>query len=380
MGRSGISGGGGRSSSGGGRSSGGFSGSGRSGGMRSSGRSSFSSSSSSRSSSSMRSSMGRSSGGFGSSSRPSAPKPASKPRSMTPPPVRHVAPPPPRPVAPPPIYRPRVVIPPMHHTTVVYNSDTVYENEKREKKRSTRKTVMWCIIAFLCAFGFIWLFSNSDSSNITKSTVAREKLVADVSLNAGYYTDEANWIIHESELTSGLKHFYEKTGVAPYVYIVNEINGNYDPTTEELEAFAEEAYAELFDDEAHLLLLFWDYEGSWEYTTWLGSQTGVVMDAEARDILFDYIDYYYYAADTDEGFFSNAFRDAADRIMNKSTSPFVIIAVIGGAVAIIFIGFKWYEKKKEADEKKAEYNKEILNTPLEKMADDLSDLEEKYKE
>lgn len=218
-------------------------------------------------------------------------------------------------------------------------------------------------------------------NQITQSTIKREKLDADVDLSAGYYTDEpGDWIYSSSRLERGLKSFYKDTGVVPYVYIINNINGDYDPTTQMLDDYAQAKYAELFNDQAHALLMFWDYGGAYEYRLWLGSQTGLVMDSEACDILFDYLDYYYYEADTDEAFFSDAFEQAGKRIMGESSGSKgknVLWGVLIAAI-VIFVVYKLVRSKKE----KAETNSTVAgsgtgqfsSTAAEPSGDEVSDL------
>ncbi|MCD7739344.1 MAG: hypothetical protein LUH58_09970 [Lachnospiraceae bacterium] len=228
----------------------------------------------------------------------------------------------------------------------------------------------------------------TSTANVTTSTIEREKLDLDLNLTAGYYTDEAGWINNSSQLESGLISFYNDTGIAPYVYIINNIDGNYNPTTEELEAFAEEQYEALFTDQGHILLVFWDYGGYYEYTLWLGAQTGTIMDSEACDILFDYLDYYYYEADTDEHFFSYAFEDAGERIMTVTTPAWVravravaVVVIVLAGVGVVVLLYKWWQKSKEKKAEEEKRAQDILNTPLHKFGDtEAEDLAKKYED
>ena len=366
MGRSGRSGG--SSFSGGSRSSGGFSGGGRSGGSRSSGRSSMSSlSRSSMSSSSRSSSSYRGSSNFGRSSNFGTSIGNYAKNSVE----RHAK------------------------IAVDRNIGRAFGNYGYGRyggygyggfgyggygaRGSIIGDIVGGIVAIIVLLLVCYMLMGAGSANITNSTIERQKLETTVSLDKGFYSDELGWIRSETQASKGLKHFYNKTGVAPYVYIINNVNGNYDPSTETLEQFASDKYNELFNDQGHLLLVFWDHEGSWQYTTWLGSQTGVVMDAEARDILFDYIDYYYYEAPTEDEFFSKAFEKAADRMMEKTKSPFITLGIVAGGAVIIVIAFVWWKESKRKKAEQDERNQEILNTPLEKMSDELADLENKYK-
>jgi hypothetical protein len=88
--------------------------------------------------------------------------------------------------------------------------------------------------------------TNSNGSGITKSTVQRVPLPKGSVHETGYFTDELNWIGSKATLTAGMKHFYEKTGVQPYLYITDTVNGSHTPTTAELEAYANGLYDRLF--------------------------------------------------------------------------------------------------------------------------------------
>ena len=220
--------------------------------------------------------------------------------------------------------------------------------------------------------------SSASSGSVAKSTVEREPLPASASNETGYYTDEEDWFSRPSTLESGLKHFYQKTGVQPYVYVVGSSHGT---TISALQAFADEQYDVLFTDEAHYLMVFYDNGSggySWAYS--VGSQAKTVMDNEANEILADYIDRYYYDNTiTDEEFFSLSFEKTADRIMTVTKSAAAYIMPVVGVVAVLLIAFIWWRAAVKARQKKAEQTAQILNTPLEEMGDpDLEDLERKY--
>lgn len=228
--------------------------------------------------------------------------------------------------------------------------------------------------------GFGGSSGSSSSSAITKSTVAREALPASASTETSYYTDEEGWISRPSMLESGLKAFYKRTGVQPHVYIVGSSHGT---TISALQSFAHERYDELFTDEAHYLMVFYDDGyGSYTWAYAVGTQAKTVMDNEANEILADYVDRYYYDNSiSDEEFFSLTFEKTGDRIMTVTKSPVIYVAMVAGVVAVVLIAFLWWKRAVKAREKKAEQTAQILNTPLDEMGDpDLQDLEDKYKD
>lgn len=238
---------------------------------------------------------------------------------------------------------------------------------------------MWgslvCILVVAVLVAMFTLGPMLTSGNITRSTVTREPLPKGAVTETAYYTDELMWIDSVTVLQSGMKHFYQKTGVQPHVYITDDLRSS------SIEDFSNALYDELFTDEAHILLVF--YERNNEYKDWVitGVQAKQVVDQEAVDILLDYVDRYYYQSELSEAeMFSKAFSDAADRMMKvtKSPVPIIIVAVI--ALLIVIFAIKLVkvvaEKKKAADER----TERLLSTPISTIPKvEQDDLLNKYK-
>lgn len=215
------------------------------------------------------------------------------------------------------------------------------------------------------------------SEGITTSTIQREPLPVDSVNETPYYTDKLEWIGNETILLRGMKNFYRATGVQPYLYITDNVKGVHIDSIKPLEEYANELYDQLFTDEAHLLLMFYEYDGDYATYYLCGSQAKTVIDREAGDILLDYIDKFYYD-DTlgDEEYFSKAFDLTAKRIMKKEFSPWIMIFIL--AIAVLALMF-WKHRSKQKL-LKAALDARILETPLEKFEDrELEDLANKYK-
>ncbi|WP_217995657.1 TPM domain-containing protein [Amphibacillus sediminis] len=220
-------------------------------------------------------------------------------------------------------------------------------------------------------------------SRITPSTIEREPLPAGLVDETDYYTDESGWISNQTVMLDGLRHFYKETGVQPHVYITDNIEGNTNPSLSEVEGFANDLYDELFTDEAHLLLVFFEAVPENYATYYLtGSQAKTVIDTEAGDILLDYLDRYYYDKNmTDSEYFSRSFREAADRIMEVTRSPWITVWIIIGVVLLVFLLFKWWSKRQAQKEKEAKRTEEMLNKPLSTFGDSQADdLSKKYQD
>lgn len=236
------------------------------------------------------------------------------------------------------------------------------------------------IIVVFIMLGTSAIFSGG--TDITKSTTERVALPAGAVNETGYYTDELGWISNETKLLTGLKNFHKKTGVQPYLYIVDNVNGSHRPTESELDAFANKLYDELFTDEAHILLVFFEYNNAYMDRYVCGTQAKTVIDAEAADILLDYVDRYYYDDSlTDEEFFSKAFSDAADRIMTVTRSPWISVMSVFALVALAVVLFTWWNMAKRQRNLEARRMEEILKTPLEKFDDlEAEKLAKKYED
>ena len=221
------------------------------------------------------------------------------------------------------------------------------------------------VLCIICAFLWIY-YGGSSSSGIQKSTVERTPLSAEYVDETGYVTDNLGWIGSQWDLEAGMEHFYEKTGVQPYLYLTPDINGETNPTDSEMNAFANELYEELFTDEGHLLVIFQEYNSNGNYFSYYlaGKQAKTVIDSEAGEILLDYIDHYYYSNYDEDEMFSRAFSDAADRIMDVTTSPVIYVAIVGGVIVVLLIGFIWWKKVKAQKNLEAEQTERILNSDL----------------
>ena len=234
--------------------------------------------------------------------------------------------------------------------------------------------------------------------DVTRSTVQREALPASKcdAVDECYRDDWGDWIDESGEETSlinGLTHFYEKTGVQPYLWIMGEEGGQY-MSEGSLEELSEAAYKEMFGtDEGHMLVVFREYpneSGNYICTVTPGYDAETqVMDEQAREILLDFIDYYYTDSELNEGqFFARAFTSSGDRIMTKQLSLMqlgaivyaVIIVVVGLIVVSVIIKRRKVavakqkaaqakaeadKKKAEAEQKKTEFDRQKYNDQLE---------------
>lgn len=210
--------------------------------------------------------------------------------------------------------------------------------------------------------------------NIQQSTIERSKLDSSLCTRVDtWYQDDINWIHDEKTLLKGLKTFYNKTGVQPYLWITDNVNGKAKPNTSDFETALKSKYSELFKDEGHVIVCFMESSPS-VYATyyWAGSAAKGVIDDEAGEILLDVIDSKYTSDLSDEEMFSKSFSDAATRMMKvgHTTKQLIIIAVI----VLLCLGFVvsvylWVKTRAKARAEEAEETQRILNTPIDEIGE-----------
>ena len=213
------------------------------------------------------------------------------------------------------------------------------------------------------------------------NTKQREKLDRNlVNVSQEWYTDEIGWIDYESELISGMRTFYSKTGIQPYLYLVNS-KGTMDE--DEMVLFANETYDKLFDDEGHILLCYFSckndsealIEGDLQLV--MGRDTEQIMDSDALDIFWDTYDYYYEdSALESEALFGKTFSESGTKIM---TAPFawkkvaIVAVIVVGIIILIVLLARWWNtrvKHKNNEQNKLE---KMLNSSQKSYANSSSD-------
>lgn len=252
------------------------------------------------------------------------------------------------------------------------------------------RTIMtFLVIFFMIIFTFISLVTFAilrigGFDTVTRSTIKREKLDSRyVTLSDEWYDDSAmGWISSGRVLEDGLKDFYNDTGVQPYLVITDQVYGDYSPTGDEVWDYANQVYDRMFSDEGHMVFVFQCPDGSTDYT--MAACTGamaktVLDDGEALEILYDYIDHYFYTDLDEDEMFAMAFSKAGERIMHTQMSPVTVLIIAIAVIIVVTIVWSIVRSSQRRDREKAEETERILNAPLEKFGDqDLDDLKEKY--
>ncbi len=239
------------------------------------------------------------------------------------------------------------------------------------------------VLAYLIIFGIILiaLFSSSvgNSSSSSNAKLNREKYRGHVDSSQGYYEDTCveKFIDRSNEQTliSGFKEFYNKTGVFPFLYVIENT-----PDKSEYrgyDTYQDYVYEELFDSEGNFLIVYIAQEDDYYFAA--GFDTGEIIDETSLDLICDKVNGYWYTGDLAKAF-GNGLEDASKNIMAKSNGRVIgVVAVVSIAVIVLVaMIINWWKKKKAQDNKEQEDLEKILNTPLDTFGSDINDLAEKY--
>lgn len=234
--------------------------------------------------------------------------------------------------------------------------------------------------ALILMFGIFFLFAMMATADVPKSSYARKKLSGTYWQN-GCIVDELGWFSNISGTERQLQQFFDKTGVQPYIVLKA-----YDPslvTDEQKEVYAQDWYEENIDNEYTFLYMYFAEENADYAVGYMaqvsGLQAGSVMDSEAVDIFWSYLDAGWYGDLSTDDLFVEVFTDTANRIMTKSTtiadlfgfSTILMIVMAGGIIIICIMTARRSHKAQEAAE-----TERILKADLGQMAED--ELLQKY--
>lgn len=227
---------------------------------------------------------------------------------------------------------------------------------------------------------------SGQTASIPESTVYRTRVETGNAYVNDCVVDEIGWIDNETSLSRELKYFYEQTGCQPYIILKA-----YDQqltSTDACETWTQEYYDTNFAERQNVLLYVYfcdEYdEGIGNDTLWMGTEASTVMDSEAVEIFWAYLDYDWDAWDVNDndGMFADVFTQTADKIMYVSTTKedvqksravavIVAVLVIGGIVALVLVFRRKHQKAQETID--------ILNAPLDTADRTAEDLADKYK-
>lgn len=246
----------------------------------------------------------------------------------------------------------------------------------------------WIAIVIILIVIFAMSYGGSSSSRssgaVPASTINRTKLTNSVSFTKDCVKDDLGWFNSKKSVGSGLKAFYDKTGVQPYVYLVG-----YSPdlkTDSDKEQWASGWYDNNIHNEDTFAFFYFaerDADNDMGLMTQVSGKRIVgIMDSEAVEIFFANMDKYWYGDDSMDDVVIKAFKDTGNQIMKKTTTKedvaktriigIIGVVVIGGIIVIMILRRKHQKAQNEETER-------ILNTPLD-TSSSKDELADKYSE
>ncbi len=253
-------------------------------------------------------------------------------------------------------------------------------------RRSYRSSGSGCAgaFAYLIIFAIIIIAMSSSfgGSKSSSQKLNRDKYNGGVDSSQGYYIDNSDASAgkfidkkNEATLISGFKEFYSKTGVFPFLYIVENT-----PSKSEYkgyDTYQDMLYETLFDSEGNFLILYVAEEDDYYFAA--GYDTGEIIDEVSLNVICDKVNGYWYTGDLAKAF-GNGLEDASKDIMAKSNGRVIGVTLIVAAAVIIIVCImvNWWKKKKAQENLEQENLEKILDKPLETFGSDIDDLAKKY--
>jgi len=236
-------------------------------------------------------------------------------------------------------------------------------------------SLFFVAIVVIALLVFSTFLAGGGGKAIPSSTILREKLDTNVAFVNNCIDDQLNWFDNETKTETRLKSFYDKTGIQPYILLKT-----YDPsltTDNDKEKWALNYYDNTFSNENVFLYVYFaeeDQDVEVGYMCYVnGKDAATIMDAEAVDIFWSYIDSYWTQDISTDDLFVYVFDKTAKRIMKVSTTTkdIILYVVIGVIVLIVLAGsiFIMLARHKRAKEK-AEEDIRILNSSVDTLPED----------
>ena len=211
-------------------------------------------------------------------------------------------------------------------------------------------SVIVVLIILLIAFSYIRPAFYSSQGN-TEVTVSRTERTAVTGTNTygEWYLDELGYIDHDTDLTDGLKYFYSKTGIQPYVMLLDyddSLWSNGQWNEDAAEQYLAQVYEDTFSDNGHLIFAYFACENDSEdmdgmFYFYYGSAAYSIMDDEAETIFWSYFDMNYNNLDLSIAeFIGQTFEETADNIMhvgNAGNNTLIRAAVIFAVICVVVI-------------------------------------------
>lgn len=154
-------------------------------------------------------------------------------------------------------------------------------------------------------------------TQIPQSTRVREKADTGLSFDSACIIDELDWFEAPEKAGKNLRDFYKATGLQPYIVLLK-----YQPgltTDAEKDDYAIAYYDSHIDNEGTFLFVYFAEEDSDNDVGYMccvnGAQADDIMDSEALEIFWAYIDQYWFSDLSTDELFETVFTKTAEAIM-----------------------------------------------------------------
>ncbi|MCD8338483.1 MAG: hypothetical protein LUD18_14675 [Lachnospiraceae bacterium] len=158
---------------------------------------------------------------------------------------------------------------------------------------------------------------DTGSPSSSDSGIRREKIDTDLVFDSNCILDELGWFEDADAAGESLEDFFDATGVQPYIYFMD-----YDEsltTDSEKEEYAQQWYEDNIDNEGTFLFIYFaeeDTDNDVGYMYYVcGYDIESVMDEEACELFWDYVDEYWYSDLSTDDMIAEIFNSLAAAIM-----------------------------------------------------------------
>ena len=213
-----------------------------------------------------------------------------------------------------------------------------------------------------------------------KSDRIREKLDSGNAYMNECVIDECGVISNVSGTASDLQYFFKKTGVQPFIYV--KANDGSLATEDERIDWAEDYYDSHFTRQDIFLVVFYmgsRSDGSDSAAAYAnGTQVPSVMDAEAVEIFWNYLERYWseYNGRKVGTIFTETFKSTADSIMNSKESKWFSTTWKLALAALIATAVGLYAYSLIRKDKKKDEGSGVIDTTAKESAEDYPGSEE----
>ena len=237
---------------------------------------------------------------------------------------------------------------------------------ERERAKRRKMILVWFVVA---AVVLAWFFIARAGAKAPASSANREPIATGIAFDNDCIIDELGWFDDVGKASRKLQNFYEQTGIQPFIYL-----RAYDAsltTDDEKTRFAEDWYEENIPNESTFLFVYFaelNQDEDVGYMAYVnGKQVTSVMDAEAVNIFWNYVDNNWYTDKSTDQMFADIFDSTARRIMTKTATTadvlvgFSTVSLVGtliAGVALFFVMRRAHERERN------EETERILNADI----------------